>query len=70
MEDLMSLTKNPLETADAFDKNLQKDTSNPGAIVSEYANAPYTLIKRWGEASKKPMVKNVQRRGKESGTAV
>jgi hypothetical protein len=58
MPDMTGLTKSPLETAETFDKTLQKDSvSNPDVIANEYSQAPYSLIKRWGEAAKKPSLK-------------
>lgn len=58
MPDMTGLTKNPLETAETFDKTLQKDSfTNPDVVANEYSNAPYSLIKRWGEAAKKPSLK-------------
>ncbi len=59
MLDMTGLTKNPLETAESFDKTLEKDTfTNPNIIANEYSNAPYSIIKRWGDAEKKPTLKS------------
>lgn len=56
--DMTGLTKNPLETAETFDKTLRQDAvTNPDVIANEYSNAPYTLIKRWSDAAKKPNLK-------------
>lgn len=56
--DMTGLTKNPLETAETFDKTLQRDVlTNPDVVANEYSNAPYTLIKRWTDAAKKPNLK-------------
>jgi hypothetical protein len=58
MPDMTGLTKNPLEAAETFDKTLEKDTfTNPNIIANEYSNAPYSIIKRWGNAEKKPVLK-------------
>ena len=56
--DMTGLTKNPLETAETFDKTLEKDTvTNPDVIATEYSNAPYSLVSRWADAAKKPNLK-------------
>lgn len=53
------LAKNPLEQASSFEKSLEKDTvTNPNIIANEYSNAPYSLIKRWTDAAKKPKLKS------------
>jgi hypothetical protein len=56
--DMTGLTKNPLETAEMFDKTLRTDVlTNPDIVANEYSNAPYSLIKRWSDAAKKPTPK-------------
>lgn len=52
------LAKNPLEQASSFEKDLEKSTvANPDVIANEYSNAPYSLVKRWTDAAKKPKLK-------------
>jgi hypothetical protein len=56
--DMTGFGKSPLETAEIFDKTLEKDSfTNPNVIANEYSNAPYSLIKRWSDAAKKPSLK-------------
>lgn len=68
-DDILASAKKTLAHADNLTKSVAAQQP-PAATQQEYANAPYSLVKKWGEAAKKAVTKlpgDVSESQKEAG---